>query len=171
MPGTAAKVLITERQQQLLVAFTQATTTPVRLAQRARIILLAFDKNHNQSISEHVGLNPLQVGIWRQRWRDTWEHLCQTECTQPRAALRRAIEEVLSDLPRKGRDPTFSTEQQAAIIAIAREQPDEQSDLPISQWTHQEIADEAIRREVVPSISARTVGTFLKSGRTSATPH
>lgn len=170
MPGTAAKVLITERQQQLLCALVRGKTTPIRLAQRARIILLAFDKNSNRQISQLVDLNPLQVGIWRQRWRDRWEHLCQVECTQTHAALRREVEDILADSPRKGRDPTFTTEQQAAVIKIACEKPDEQSGLPVSQWTHQEIADEAARRDVVDSISASTVRTFLKSGRPSASP-
>lgn len=167
MPGTAAKVTITERQQQILESIVLATTATVRLIQRARIILLAFDKKDNQAISQLVGLNPLQVGLWRRRWQARWEHLIQLECTQSHAALRRAIEKVLADAPRKGRDCTFTTEQQAAIIAIACEEPDEQSELPISHWTHQEIADEATRREVVPSISASTVRAFLKSGRSS----
>jgi len=40
------------------------------------------------------------------------------ECSDTQAALRRAIENVLADLPRKGRDSKFTTEQQASIVSI-----------------------------------------------------
>ena len=42
MPGSAAKVVITERQQAVLSKMSKATTLAVRLVQRATIILLAF---------------------------------------------------------------------------------------------------------------------------------
>ena len=42
---------------------------------------------------------------------------------------------------------------------------------PISQWTQREIADEAIRRGLVPKISQRSVGRFLKRGRPQAPSH
>ena len=69
---------------------------------------------------------------------------------------------------RKGRNPQFTADQQAAIVAIACENPDEESQRPLSQWTHQEIAEEAAKREIVSSISASRVGAFLKSGRSQA---
>src|SRR5262245_33649138 len=49
MPGSAAKVVITERQQALLRQIAGAATSPVRLAQRAEIILRAFDGQDNQA--------------------------------------------------------------------------------------------------------------------------
>ena len=164
MPGTAAKVMMTERQMEILESIVSSKTAAVRLVQRAQIISLAFQKKNNQMISDLVDLNPLQVGVWRRRWKQHWEHLIYVECTETAAALRRAIEQVLSDLPRKGRNSTFTTEQQAAVVAIACEDPDEESERPISHWTHQEIADEAVSRGVVASISPSTVGAFLKSG-------
>ena len=42
MPGSAAKVRISERQQAILEQIVAATTSPVRLVQRAQIILQAF---------------------------------------------------------------------------------------------------------------------------------
>lgn len=164
MPGTAAKVRLTERQMEMLETIVASKTAAVRLVQRAQIILLAFQKKNNQTISDLVDLNPLQVGVWRKRWQQKWEHLIHVECTDTAAALRRALEAVLSDRPRQGRHVTFTTEQQAAVVAIACEDPDQESERPISQWTRQEIADEAVTRGMVPSISASTVGRFLKSG-------
>ena len=169
MPGTAAKVRFTEVQMQILEEFVASRTASVRLVQRAQIILLAYQKRNNEQIGEVVGLNPQQVSVWRKRWKAKLDHLIQVECSDTKAALQRAVETVLADLPRKGRDSRFTTEQQASIVAIACEEPDAESERPISHWTHQEIADEAVRREVVPSISASRVGAFLKSGRPQAT--
>lgn len=171
MPGTAAKVVITERHMEILESIVASRTEPVRLVQRAQIILLAFEKKNNEVIGDIVGLNPQQVSVWRKRWKANLDHLIDVECTETKAALRRAIEKVLADLPRKGRDSKFSTEQQAAIVALACEEPDEKSERPIAQWTHQEIAEEAIKRDIVPTISASRVRAFLKSGRPATAPH
>ena len=169
MPGKAAKVTITERQMEVLEEIAASRTAAVRLVQRARIILLAFAKQNNEQISAVVDLNPLQVGRWRRRWQADWERLIQVECSESKATLRRAIELLLSDRPGRGRKPSFTSEQQAAIVAIACEDPDQTSDRPISHFTRREIADEAIRRGVVETISPTTVGAFLKSdGRSAA---
>ena len=168
MPGTAAKVFFTEVQMQMLEEIVASRTAPVRLVQRAQIVLLAYQKRNNEQIGEVVDLNPQQVSVWRKRWKAKQDHLIHVECTETKAALRRAIETVLADRPRKGRDAIFTTDQQAAIIAIACEPPDAQSERPISHWTHREVADEAVRRNVVPSISTSRVGAFLKSGRSQA---
>ncbi len=67
MPGEAAKVIITERQRDILVTLGGAVTGPSHLRQRAAIILLAFDGLRNQEITEKLGLGGRQVGRWRRR--------------------------------------------------------------------------------------------------------
>lgn len=42
MPGSAAKVVITERQQEVLLELARASTTAKAVAVRASVILLAF---------------------------------------------------------------------------------------------------------------------------------
>ncbi len=144
MPGTAAKILLGAVQMKILESMVTSRTVAVRLAQRAQIVLLGFDKKNNEFISEIVGLNPQQVGLWRRRWKARFDELVEVECNQTRAALERAVAKVPSDQPRKGRGSTFSTEQQAAIVAIACEAPDSESDRPSATWTAAEIADEAV---------------------------
>ncbi len=56
MPGKAAKIIITERQKEILQTFARATTAPSRLRQRAAIILLAFDGLRNEDIAARVDL-------------------------------------------------------------------------------------------------------------------
>ncbi len=50
-------------------------------------------------------------------------------------------------------------EQVCALVAMTCEKPSE-SERPISQWSQREIADEAMRRGIVPHISQRSVGVF-----------
>lgn len=165
MPGKAAKIVVTERQMEVLEEIVASRTAQVRLVQRAKIILLAFEKHNNEEVSEVVGLNPQQVSVWRKRWKSDWQRLIQVECSETRSVLKGEIENLLADQPRKGRTPTFTPEQQAAIVAIACEDPDEDSERPISQFSHREIADEATKRKIVPGISKSQVGAFLKSSR------
>jgi len=79
-----------------------------------------------------------------------------------RSKLERLIEDCLQDAPRTGRRPDFSPLQIVSIISIACEKP-ETSGRPINKWTSREIADEAVKREIVPAISASHVARILRS--------
>ena len=161
MPGSAAKLLITQRQQTVLRHFAAAPTSPVRLAQRAEVILRAFEGQENQAIAAAIDLDPTAVGLWRRRWVKAWPTLIQIECTQTHAAFRRAIQDVLSDRPRSGNPGKFTPEQVTQILALACEPP-EQSGRPITHWTYKELADEAQKRGIVASISQAQVGRYLR---------
>ena len=161
MPGKAAKVVITERQDKILRTIVASRSASVRLIERARIIVLAFKKKLNEEISKVVPLNPQQVGLWRKRWQAQFERLVAIECNEGHRPLKKAAEDVFADVPRAGREPRITAYQQAQIVAIACESP-EDSERPISNWTHREIADEAMARKIVKSILPRTVGSFLK---------
>jgi len=161
MPGKAARITITEAQQEILRAFSRSTTAPSRLRQRASIILMAFDGLLNEDLAHRVGLVHRQVGRWRRRWADAWERLIAIECSESRAALRRAIEAILADEPRPGAPAKFTPEQVTRILAVACEPP-EMSGLPITHWTSHELTDEVIRRGIVESISPSQVYRYLR---------
>jgi hypothetical protein len=108
MPGKAAKITITERQQEIRQSFSRSVTAPSRLRQRASIIMLAFDGLRNGDIAAKVGLTHRQVGRWRRRWANAWNQLIDIECCETRAALRRAIAAILSDEPRPGAPGKFT---------------------------------------------------------------
>jgi transposase len=160
MSGKAARILLSEKQQEILQIIVKSPTASLRLIQRARIILLAFGRVRNDEIATQVGLSRKQVGLWRRRWQQSFDALVSIECREPHAALRRTIENVLSDAPRAGAYGKFSAEQMTQIMAIACEPP-EQSGRPVDHWTHRELADEAKQRGIVPSISASQVGRYL----------
>src|SRR5271170_2313040 len=167
MAGKAAKIIVSERQQVLLNEFSKSRTVGKGVVQRATIILLGFAGLLNEEIAAQVGLNRMQVGIWRQRWRDTWDSLCVWECTEPHR-LREAILDVLSDAPRLGTPPTFTALQVSQIVALACEPP-KLSGRPIDHWTQRELRDEAIKRKIVEDISVSQVGRFLQQA--AVQPH
>src|SRR3954454_2280856 len=161
MPGKAAKTTITERQQEILQTFSRSVTAPSRLRQRATIVILAFEGLRNEDIAPRVGLTQRQVGRWRRRWADAWDQLVALECCESRAALRRAIEAILSDEPRPGAPGKFTPEQVTQILAVACEPP-AKSDRPITHGTVQELTAEVIRRGIVESISPAQVYRYLR---------
>ena len=162
MSGSAAKVVITERQQVVLRKMSTATTVAKRLVQRSTIILLAFAGLSNENIAGQVGLERHQIGIWRRRWQRAFNKLVRIECTDDfPAALRHAIEEVLTDEPRPGSPGKFTAEQLTLLFALACEPP-EKSGLPITHWTGAELAAEAIKRGIFEAISVSQVNRLLR---------
>src|SRR5262249_50162070 len=75
MAGSAAKGVISERQQKVRRKLSTATTVAKRLVQRSTLILLAFAGVANQDIASEVGLGRHQVGIGRRRWQDAFANL------------------------------------------------------------------------------------------------
>jgi transposase len=167
MPGTAAKVRVSEKQLAVLQELSRSRTAAKGIVQRALILVRGVQGLLNEQIAEEVGLNRQQVGVWRKRWRDAWESLCVWECTEPHR-LREAILEVLSDAPRPGCPGKITAEQVAQILAVACESP-KLSGRPITRWTHRELRDEVVKRKIVESISVAQVGRYLK--QSALQPH
>jgi transposase len=126
--------------------------------------LRAFEGQDNETIASQVDLERHQVGLWRRRWQGAFANLVKIECLEPAAALRRAIEAVLSDEPRPGCPGKFSPEQVTQILALACEPP-ERSGRPITHWTLAELADEAQQRGLVEAISPSQVGRYLREAQ------
>ena len=141
MPGNAAKVVVTERQENLLTEFSKSRSVSRQLAERATMVLLSFEGLSNEEIAQRVGVNRLQVGLWRRRWRDNWESLTLLECREP-LKLREAIREMFRDSPRRGCPPRITAEQVTRILAVACESPS-LSGRPISHWTVRELCSDS----------------------------
>ena len=163
MPGKASKLVVTERQQTTLQVMTRSSTCSQGLVRRARMILLAFEGEDNETIAQELRCERHAVGIWRRRWVQAFERLTLIECGEKESALARAIEHLLGDSPRSGWSGKFTAEQVTGILAVACEPPD-QCGRPVTHWTPRELADEVKKRGLVTSISPRQVGRFLKHG-------
>ena len=156
MPAAKAPPIeLSPGQERDLNQLVRAHATPQKLAERARIILLA-------AAGKGIGESAAALGVWRKtvrHWRRRWEA----------AAATAGVAERLSDAPRPGAPATFTPEQICQIMALACEDP-ERLDVPISQWTQSELARQAVSRGIVKSISHGSVGRFLKRSRPQAAP-
>jgi Helix-turn-helix domain len=133
MPGKAAKILLTETQKAELDNIKRSRIAQQRWIQRAQIILLAAGGMLNTEIGRWVGVGRQQVGLWRRRWQQSQQALLRVELDEPRAELRRTIEDVLSDAPRSGTPGKFAAEEVVEVIAVACEDP-KNSNRPITHW-------------------------------------
>ena len=161
MSGKAAKVPLTDRMFQILTRLSTSRNAGVAIAQRATVILLAFQKRLNQQIASEVDLSAKTVGLWRRRWRDSFPALLSMQFGESNAAFERAISECLSDAPRSGSPGKFSPEQIVGLIAIGCESP-ELSGRPVTTWTGRELADEVQQRGLIDSISPSHVNRLQR---------
>lgn len=153
MPGPKPiKVPLSEAEREKLQALVRAHQTGQQMALRARIILLLGEGLGVMEVAHRLATTPPTVRLWRAHWF---------------ARLEATVSERLQDDPRPGAPLTFTAEQFCQLIALACEPPT-LSQRPLSHWTPRELADEAIKRKIVDSISPRHVGRFLKSGRVEA---
>lgn len=157
----AAPISVSSLQLDILEHMVRRTTSAQRLVTRAQIILEAFKGTSNTKISQHQQVDYETVRRWRDRWRAAESRLQAVEAAGKPKLLSQAIEVLLTDEQRPGAPATYTFEQFMQIMALACEKP-EAADRPVSTWTPRELADEAIKRGIVTTISPRTVERFLK---------
>ena len=139
MPAAKAPPIeLSPDHEHQLKALVRAHSTPQKLAERARIILLAAAGRGVSETAEELGIWRKTAGHWRRRWLA--------------AEAATSVAERLSDAPRCGAPATFTPEQICQIVALACEDP-ERLDIPISQWSQSELARQAVSRGIVKSIS------------------
>ena len=64
----APTILLPTEQERELTRLARSKRTSVRLAQRARIVLLAAQGLQNKDIAEQLGIGRVQVARWRERY-------------------------------------------------------------------------------------------------------
>ena len=148
MPRRAAAIDLSPEERCALERLGRCASTPQALAQRARMILMAGDGLGVGETAERLGVWRKTVSGWRARW------LASSDWSA-------SVVERLSDAPRCGAPARITAEQICAIVALACERPKE-SGRPVTHWSQQELADEAMKRGIVEQISQRSVGRFLK---------
>jgi putative transposase len=145
--------------RQDLEALLRRRSLPQQLAQRAKIILAAADGSNNSQIARSLDLDVDTVRRWRSRWL----------AFSPIPLADLSLDERLTDVPRSGRPITITAEQRCQIVALACEAPSDAAARPISHWTGQELADEVIKRGILPTISPRHASRLLKKGISNRT--
>lgn len=166
---SAVGIQVSPAQQDALCRLQRQQTADQRLVRRASIILSLAADPCVEAVARQLGLTRVTVRHWRDRWLEATAELQRAEQDPDRRRLPTLLGQILGDAPRPGKPVTFSPEQIVQIVAVACEPP-EASDRPIDHWTSRELADEVTRRRIVPAISPRSVGRFLKRGRVAAAP-
>ena len=161
----AAAIHLTPAQQAVLLALVRRATCPQALALRAKIILAAAAGQRNEPLARQLDCTPKTVRKWRARWAGAAARVLAVD--DDPVALAQAVAVALADAPRPGAPGTFTAEQIIQIINLAC-RPPEQVGRPVTAWTPRELADEAVKQGLVGTISPRTVGRFLKGGRSPA---
>ena len=164
----APEIVLSEKQRAILEKMSKGTHTPWHWIQRSTILLMAASGISNKAIARETGWNRNTVKLWRIRFAASATELNDIEKNKLHT-LKAKIESVLSDEPRSGAPSKFTDEQVAQILALACQSPEELG-LPFSHWTPGALARVAVSRGIVPSISTRQVGRFLKRYGSKASP-
>ena len=149
---------LTADERRDLEMLVRRHTTAQQIALRGRIVLAAADGLNNAQIARQLDVSLPTVRRWRDRF-------LMFECI-PLSDLE--IGERLTDVPRPGRPIQISDAQVCQIVRIGCEAPSA-SGRPITEWTGREIADEAVRRQIVERISPRHAARLVKRGTSNRT--
>jgi transposase len=85
----APGITLTDQERLTLTRWSRGRSTPVRLMQRAKIVLLAAEGKMNKDIAGELGINPNTVVRWRSRF------------------AHRGVAGIEKDAPRGGRKPVL----------------------------------------------------------------
>ena len=117
----APEIVLTNEEQAELTRLVRSRLTSVRLAQRARIVLLAADAMQNKDIAEQLGIGRVQVARWRERYLECG--LQGIERDLPRGAppvkvdVARLVELTTQTTPEAATH--WSTRKMAAVLQVS----------------------------------------------------
>ncbi len=94
----APRIELTEEEMASLLGWRNGRKSPVRLAERARIVLLAAEGRQDLDIAETLLITPKKAARWRRRF------------------LAKGLAGLEKDAPRPGRTPSISKEAVAEIV-------------------------------------------------------
>ncbi|MCA1733539.1 MAG: IS630 family transposase [Acidobacteria bacterium] len=117
----APAVVLTETERRELERLAKGRRVPVRVAFRAKIVLLAAEGKENLRIAEDLNTTPRAVGKWRSRY------------------VTGGLEMILKDAPRGGRPSVVTPEKAAEIVRrTLKEKPKK-----ATHWTSRTMAKAA----------------------------
>jgi len=164
---------LTPTQSELVTSLVRASTSSHSVVQRGHLILDYTQSGNVSQVANKHGVGRGTVRRWRDRWQSWQAELDRLEAeyqagTMSQTNYRREIETLLADAKRPGAPATFSEAQIQQIITMATRRPEDEG-VPVTNWSHEILAQRVTERGIVPSISAAQIGRFLKGGHL-ATP-
>ena len=161
MSRTARTINLDAFERELLLKIDNKRSVPEFLKRRLQVVLAAANGKQNKDIAHEEGLEVHFIGRWRKRWATHHQRWKQTDELLRPEMNERLVLLWLNDEKGRGRKNHFTAEQRTKIAALSQELP-EQHGLPLTHWTPQCLADIAVKREIVDTISASTVTRILK---------
>ena len=102
----APVIRLSPEQRTVLESQARSRSLPVRVAERARIVLLAASGQQNKEIAGVMAITPKKVSRWRKRF------------------LALGVTGLQKDAPRPGRTPTIGTRRRKRVVTLTtRQQP------------------------------------------------
>jgi putative transposase len=163
------RLVLPDSQRRVLEAVVRRTLCPQAIAVRARVVLAAVQGTGMSQVGREVGCSRELARRWRDRFAQAQADWGAAAGTWDEVTLTGKVVSLLEDRERSGAPATFTPEQLCQIVALACEERPEECGRPVTHWTARELADEAVKRSLVPSISPRHVGRFLKKSTSART--
>ena len=169
MRGTppALPLTVSARIQGILEKEYRKVTISTSLKQRIGIILDGVSGKSIYSTSKELNFGWKTVQRWRDRWESEIEDLIALESEGESGKPLRdyeiltRVKVILADKPRSGRNKRITLSQEQQIVALACDKP-EDHDIEMTNWTHAMLAQVAMSKGIVDTISERHVGNILK---------
>lgn len=130
----APAISLSEEARLRLEKLARGRSTPLRVVQRSRIVLLAADGLQNKQIADRMDVAPRMVALWRDRF------------------LALGVDGLLRDASRPGRTPSISTQTVSQII----EKTTQSRPVNATHWSRSIMAREA-------GISESSVGRIWRT--------
>lgn len=139
--GKGLQVQLSKVEQQELNRLLSSGLQPVRTVLRALALRQLAEGQTIRKVAGNVGLTPKTVWLTSQRYRQG------------------GLERALYERARPGKKALLDASQRQRIIALACSEPPTGR----ARWTVRLLAEEAVRRRLVPGVSRETVRVLLES--------
>ena len=160
---------LSEAQRRVLECLVRRTLCPQAVALRAKVVLAAEGGRGMTQVGLELGCSRELARRWRDRFAAAVAGWGEAAAGWDVDTLTDKVVGVLEDRERSGAPCTFTPEQLCRVMAVACEKRPEECGRPVSHWTARELADESVMRGIVPAISPRHVGRFLKKWTSART--
>ena len=135
------QVRLCKREEQELQRLLRSGLQPVRTVQRALALRQLAEGQAIRQVAVNVGLTPKTVWLTSQRYRQG------------------GLERALYERPRPGNPALLDGAQRQRIVALVCGPPPEGR----ARWTVRLLAEEAVKRKLVPRVSRETVRILLEN--------
>lgn len=139
--GKRLQISLTSKERRQVDAMLRGGLQPVRTVLRALVLRQMDDGRSAPEAAANVGLSAKAAWQIGRRYQ------------------QEGLDRALSEAPRPGKAPALDAEQRQRIIAVACSQPPAGR----ARWTVRLLAEEAVKRKLVPRVGRESIRMLLES--------